>query len=97
MTDARDDRTRSMDQASAGEDEEGQLTRQTPGLDAGVTDAIAGPDWDPELVDDAKTSVEGEPLDGEVERGPSAGATATAPDATGADSGAATGDPSASS
>ncbi len=69
MTDQRDQRSGSMDQAQAGEDEEGQLTKQTPGLDAGVTDAIAGPDWDPQLVEEAKTSVQGEPLTGEIERG----------------------------
>jgi hypothetical protein len=71
MNDERDDRTGAMDQGHAGEHEDGQLTRQTPGLDEGVTDAIAGPDWDEELVDDARSSVEGEPMEGEVERDPS--------------------------
>jgi hypothetical protein len=32
------------------DDEEGLLTRQTPGLDEGETSAIAGPDWDDDLV-----------------------------------------------
>ncbi len=69
MTD-RDRDDERMRQAHAGEHEPGQLTKQTEGLDAGETDAIAGPDWDPELVDDARSSVPGEELDGQVERGP---------------------------
>src|SRR3954451_23085527 len=53
-----------------GEGAAGALTQQTEGLDEGVTSAIAGPDWDQELVDDARTSMGGEPMEGDVERGP---------------------------
>jgi hypothetical protein len=66
MTDDRQDRSPN----GPNEDPAGALTQQTEGLDEGVTSAIAGPDWDQELVDDARTSMGGEPLEGEVERGP---------------------------
>lgn len=62
-----------MAQEHAGENEDGQLTKQTEGLDGDVTDKIAGPDWDPELVREAEESMPGETLEGEVERGPRTG------------------------
>jgi hypothetical protein len=64
-----DDAHRIMDPEHADEREAGQLTKQTPGLDGEETSAIAGPDWDPELVDDARRSMGGTPLEGEIERG----------------------------
>src|SRR3712207_1130761 len=62
-----DDQARVRDD-EPGEGAAGALTQQTEGLDAGYTSAIAGPDWDPELVEDARTSMGGEELEGEVER-----------------------------
>ncbi len=59
-----------MDQEQAAQHEPGQLTRQTEGLDEGVTSSIAGPDWDPDLVREADESMGGATLDGEVEAGP---------------------------
>ncbi len=65
-----DDEDMTMDQLHAGEHEDGQLVKQTEGMDAGVTRAIAGPEWDPKLVEEAKESMGGEPLEGEIETGP---------------------------
>ncbi len=65
----RDPRDERMDHQEAGEDDQGQLARQTPGLDTGETSAIAGPDWDPELVREAAESMPGPSLEGEVEEG----------------------------
>ncbi len=59
-----------MEQLHAGEHEPGQLTKQTEGMDAGVTRAIAGPEWDPDLVREANESMGGQPLEGEIETGP---------------------------
>ncbi|HEX8938823.1 MAG TPA: hypothetical protein VF763_01560 [Candidatus Limnocylindrales bacterium] len=41
----RDSQRVPADQAHAGEDEPGQLTRQTEGLDADEIRRVAGPDW----------------------------------------------------
>ncbi len=65
-----DEEDMTMDELHAGEHEDGQLTKQTEGMDAGVTRAIAGPEWDPELVEEASKSMGGTPLEGEVETGP---------------------------
>ena len=58
-------------QEHAGEDEPGQLTKQTPGLDPGPTEAVAGPDWDQALVDREADRIGGTPIEGDVKRGAS--------------------------
>lgn len=44
------------DQEYAGQDESGQLVKQTPGLDPEVTRETAGPDWPPDLRGDFSDS-----------------------------------------
>ncbi|MFN8622555.1 MAG: hypothetical protein U0869_17605 [Chloroflexota bacterium] len=71
------DRSGTMDQDPVGEAAEGLLAQQTPGLDTGETSAIAGPDWDEDLVRDAAGSMPGETLEGDVETGPMGETAAT--------------------
>ena len=50
------------------EQQEGLLTLQTEGLDKGETSAIAGPDWDEDMVQESEQDSSGETLEGEVEK-----------------------------